>query len=58
MMPRVSPKKKLMYFKKNYDAYLMLLPTVLFAIVFCYVPMYGVLLAFKKFMFYFYRRDV
>ena len=35
-------------FKHRY-LYLLLLPTVLFYVLFQYVPMYGVLLAFKEF---------
>jgi putative aldouronate transport system permease protein len=31
--------------------YLLLLPVIAFYIVFCYIPMYGVTLSFKKFMF-------
>jgi putative aldouronate transport system permease protein len=40
-------KFKLM--KKNYDLYLLLLPVLLHYILFCYVPMYGVQIAFKRF---------
>lgn len=34
---------------KNYDLYLLILPTVIYYIVFYYVPMYGVQLGFKDF---------
>lgn len=54
MMRRAHTKKesgkRMLSIKKNFDVYLMLLPTLLFAALFCYVPMYGVLLAFKKYM--------
>ena len=48
--PLTPGQKKLYHIVKNYDLYLMLLPTVVFIIVFAYVPMYGVTLAFKKYM--------
>ncbi len=34
---------------KNKMLYLMTVPTIIWVIIFCYVPMYGVLIAFKKF---------
>ena len=34
---------------KNRALYLMMVPTILWVAVFCYVPMYGVLIAFKDF---------
>lgn len=34
---------------KNKMLYLMAVPTIIWVIVFSYVPMYGVLIAFKKF---------
>lgn len=49
-MPRISLKKRLIRdWKKNYVAYLMFLPVLAFYIVFCYKPMYGVIIAFKNF---------
>lgn len=36
-------------FKFNKTLYLMILPVVIWYIMFCYVPMYGVLIAFKDF---------
>ncbi|MDT8715665.1 sugar ABC transporter permease [Clostridium sp. 19966] len=36
-------------FKKNKELYLLVLPVVLFYLVFCYKPMYGVIIAFKDF---------
>lgn len=34
---------------KNWPLYLMLIPVFVYLIVFCYVPMYGVVIAFKNF---------
>lgn len=36
-------------FKKNYAAYLMILPVVIYYLIFHYGPMYGVIIAFKNF---------
>lgn len=36
-------------FKKNWPLYLMLLPVIVYLIIFSYVPMYGVIIAFKNF---------
>lgn len=35
---------------KNYELYLFVLPALAYFIIFCYVPMYGVQIAFKDFM--------
>ena len=35
--------------KRNYVLYLFLIPTVVFIGVFCYAPMYGVLMAFQNY---------
>lgn len=35
--------------RKNYLLYAMLIPFVVYYIIFCYVPMYGVIIAFKDF---------
>ena len=37
------------YLKRNYDLYLMLLPTLIFVAIFDLAPMYGILLAFKDY---------
>lgn len=36
--------------KEYYEVYLLLFPTILYFIIFCYMPMYGVQIAFKDFM--------
>jgi len=38
------------YIAKNYDLYLMFLPTLIYFIVFHYLPMYGVQIAFRDFL--------
>jgi putative aldouronate transport system permease protein len=35
--------------KKNYQYYLVLVPAVLFFIAFCYIPIYGITMAFREF---------
>ncbi|MDF2922970.1 MAG: protein lplB [Paenibacillaceae bacterium] len=37
------------YIKMNYDMYLLLIPSLLFILVFDYLPLYGITLAFKDF---------
>lgn len=37
------------YLKKYHQLYIMLIPAVIFFLVFCYAPMYGVLIAFKDY---------
>ncbi|MCJ8009021.1 ABC transporter permease [Lederbergia wuyishanensis] len=41
--------KKMKKIWKNYDLYLLLLPTLLYFLIFHYLPMYGVQIAFKNF---------
>ena len=36
-------------FKKNYQLYLLVLPVLLYYIIFCYKPMYGALIAFQDY---------
>lgn len=45
--PKISDKLK--YMKQNYQLYLFILPALILTILFKYVPMYGVLIAFKDF---------
>lgn len=35
--------------KRDYDVYLLLLPVIAFFVIFCYVPMYGIQIAFKNY---------
>lgn len=49
MEKRSSPKKIMNRIKKNYALLLMLVPAVALTIIFCYIPMGGVVLAFKKY---------
>jgi len=37
------------YFKKNYDMYLLLIPTLAFIFIFNIIPLYGITLAFKDY---------
>ncbi len=48
-VPQREPKKKGIRFSKYWERYLMILPMVVLIILFHYVPMYGVTLAFKKY---------
>lgn len=42
-------REKLTLIAKNYQVYLMLLPCLLFFVIFCYGPMYGIQIAFKDY---------
>ena len=44
-------KRKANYWKKNYQLWVMLLPAVLYVFIFCYIPMYGMQLAFREYSF-------
>lgn len=37
------------HFKQNWELYLMILPVVAYYIIFCYVPMYGTIIAFQNY---------
>lgn len=47
----MAKNKEIAKIIKYRQLYLMILPSVVFFIVFCYAPMYGIILAFKKFMY-------
>jgi len=47
--PRLRPAGKLKRFKNQWDLQLMVIPAILFIIVFSYIPMYGVLMAFQEY---------
>ena len=36
-------------FRKNYFAYLLILPVLVWYLVFCYAPMWGILISFKDY---------
>jgi len=38
-----------LYLKRNWELYLLMFPTVLYFIIFAYVPMYGIQIAFKNY---------
>ena len=44
-------KRQANYWKKNYQLWFMLLPAVLYVFIFCYIPMYGMQLAFREYSF-------
>lgn len=50
-MEQTMKSRNLKYFLKNRYLYLLLLPGVLYFVVFRYVPMYGIIIAFKNFSF-------
>ena len=39
------------YWKKNYQLWIMLLPAIVYVFIFCYIPMYGMQLAFREYSF-------
>lgn len=46
------PKKKInyaVYFKNNWQLYVLILPAIIYFIVFNYMPLYGIQIAFKDF---------
>ena len=45
----MKKSKGFKYLKRNYDLYLMLIPTLIFVAIFDLAPMYGILLAFKDY---------
>ena len=48
--PAKSRKKWAVYLRNNFDLYLMLLPGVIIVLVFNYIPMYGVQIAFREYV--------
>ena len=48
-VPKSVGKRFSDFIKKNWRLYVLLLPAFTWLIVFCYTPMYGVLIAFKDF---------
>ena len=48
-MSKTVVRQSMKRIKKGYQLYLLLLPSLLFFLIFCYWPMYGVQIAFKDF---------
>lgn len=46
----MAPAKKLKYLQKNIHYYILLIPAVLYFIIFKYIPMAGIVIAFKNYM--------
>ncbi|MBD8934025.1 MAG: sugar ABC transporter permease [Lachnospiraceae bacterium] len=46
---RVKKMKWRVYLKRNYDLYLLLVPALVFVLIFHIIPMYGITLAFKDY---------
>jgi putative aldouronate transport system permease protein len=46
----INKKNNFSKIAKNYELYILLLPAFAYIIVFCYAPMYGIIIAFKDFM--------
>ena len=44
-------KKIAKYFEHTWQLWVMLLPAMIYIFIFCYVPMYGVQLAFREYSF-------
>ncbi len=49
-VPGVTSKKKNRKIIQNWQLYLFILPTVLYFIIFKYIPMYGIQIAFKDYV--------
>jgi putative aldouronate transport system permease protein len=47
--PILEPNKKRFGMRKNWDYLIFIVPVILYFLIFCYGPMYGVQLAFKRF---------
>lgn len=41
--------QKLSYIRRNYDLYLLMLPALVYIIIFNYLPMFGIVIAFEKY---------
>lgn len=48
-MKQRKKQRSLITLKRNWQLWLLLLPAIIYIAVFCYVPMYGALIAFKDF---------
>lgn len=50
MKHSIIPHKKLRLIRNNWDLYLLIFPSFVYFIIFCYVPMYGILMAFENYL--------
>lgn len=48
---KVSKKSRWQYFKENYELLLLTLPVLIYFFIFNYIPMFGVVIAFKNYKF-------
>lgn len=48
-MNKLTTQKVVLDFRKHKYKYLIILPVIIYLILFCYKPMYGVIIAFKKY---------
>lgn len=47
--PKALSGETVRYIKKNYDLYILLVPAIVFYFIFCYIPMGGIIIAFKDY---------
>lgn len=47
---RKKPNKAVVNFKKHWKTLLFILPTLIYVFIFCYIPMYGILVAFQDYL--------
>ena len=47
--PKLSKQKKMMLLKDNLELYSLMLPAIFIIIMYCYIPMYGVIIAFQDY---------
>lgn len=47
---RKKPNKAAVNFKKHWKTLLFILPTLIYVFIFCYIPMYGILVAFQDYL--------
>lgn len=45
-----KPNKQLINFKKHWKTLLFIIPTIVYVFIFCYLPMYGILVAFQDYV--------
>jgi len=46
---KINPLKNLKWLFSDWQLYVLLLPALIYVFIFCYIPMYGVQIAFKDF---------